>query len=338
MNQSNYEAWNINTNDFPSGGAMEEKIFFILRYGILAPSGHNSQPWNFKITDNSILLTSNKNRSLSKSDPDKKILTLSFGCLLENVIITARYFGYSTSVEFQGDTILLKFTLSPRTDNLDGELINQISARATERGEYLPTALSKSFLNILRSRDNENIKLFIVSDEEKIKKEKLISIMLESQIEAMDNSYFRDELSHFIISNYSKSGTGMPGFCLGIPGPVSIIAPALIKKINLSRATKKQDKKILSDHTPAIAILTTKANKEDLWLEAGQIFQNLWLQATKENIRFSPLAAAAQIPKYSNKVKELLNTDYEPAILFRLGYTEKKILHSPRLPVNDLLN
>jgi nitroreductase len=35
--------------DFPIAGTPAEQLRFLLHYAVLAPSGHNSQPWLFKI-------------------------------------------------------------------------------------------------------------------------------------------------------------------------------------------------------------------------------------------------------------------------------------------------
>jgi len=44
------EAWNIDEKDYPARGAFEDRAKFLLRYAILAPPGHNSQLWKFKIS------------------------------------------------------------------------------------------------------------------------------------------------------------------------------------------------------------------------------------------------------------------------------------------------
>ena len=49
LSESTLSAWNVTEDEFPKKGALPEKISFILKYAILAPSGHNTQPWLFKI-------------------------------------------------------------------------------------------------------------------------------------------------------------------------------------------------------------------------------------------------------------------------------------------------
>jgi hypothetical protein len=39
--------WDVRETDFPIAGTSAEKLRFLLNYAVLAPSGHNSQPWLF---------------------------------------------------------------------------------------------------------------------------------------------------------------------------------------------------------------------------------------------------------------------------------------------------
>jgi hypothetical protein len=45
----NLEAWNVQEADFPSAGTLFDQLKFLLRYGVLAPSGPNTQPWKLSI-------------------------------------------------------------------------------------------------------------------------------------------------------------------------------------------------------------------------------------------------------------------------------------------------
>ena len=44
MNEAEFEAWNVSENKFPKEGSNVDKLRFFLKYAILAPSSHNTQP------------------------------------------------------------------------------------------------------------------------------------------------------------------------------------------------------------------------------------------------------------------------------------------------------
>ena len=49
MTAKNYEAWDVLESDYPSHKTMQEKLMFLLRYAILAPSGPNTRPGNLQL-------------------------------------------------------------------------------------------------------------------------------------------------------------------------------------------------------------------------------------------------------------------------------------------------
>ncbi|MBU4293649.1 MAG: hypothetical protein KJ770_06330 [Actinobacteria bacterium] len=87
--------WQINERDFPREGSPIEKLKFLLRYAILAPSSHNSQPWKFHIRDREIDIFTDKDRWLKVADAGQRELYISVGCALENLLIAVEHFGYA---------------------------------------------------------------------------------------------------------------------------------------------------------------------------------------------------------------------------------------------------
>src|SRR3712207_3109162 len=101
---STLEAWNVGENDFPKGGSLSEKLHFIIRYAILAPSGHNTQPWLFKIVKNNIIeIYADRSRALPLVDPDDRALIISCGAALYNLRLAANHFGIADEVQLLSD-------------------------------------------------------------------------------------------------------------------------------------------------------------------------------------------------------------------------------------------
>ena len=107
------DVWNVSENEFPSEGTTRDKLKFVLNYAILAPSGHNTQPWLFKIVDDKIELYADRTRSLPVVDPDDRELTISCGAALYHIQLAIRHFGYEDVVE---EAIIDKNSLSSPTD------------------------------------------------------------------------------------------------------------------------------------------------------------------------------------------------------------------------------
>jgi nitroreductase len=93
------DSWSISEQNFPTGGSNYDKLKFFLSYAILAPSSHNTQPWLFKIVDNSIELYADRTRALLVVDPEARELTISCGAALYHLIVTIKYFGFEYRLE-----------------------------------------------------------------------------------------------------------------------------------------------------------------------------------------------------------------------------------------------
>ena len=109
------DPWQVQADDFPVNGKTSEKLKFLLNYAILAPSGHNTQPWLFKIVDDGVELYVDQTRALPVADPEFRELIISCGAALFNLKIALRYFGLQDIVEVfpheQNSDLLAKISI-----------------------------------------------------------------------------------------------------------------------------------------------------------------------------------------------------------------------------------
>ncbi len=340
--KSNYQPWQININDFYKITDEKEKLKFLLNFAVLAPSGHNSQPWEFSIVnDATVDIFINKERSLKKGDPQGRLLLMSFGCLIENLLIAGDFFRVKPTINYFPSSNPLHvarvvFEYNGKTSNKKDHLIFQITKRHTNRGPYKDQKIPNDFIALVGQKSNEKVKGQIISD--KNLKEAIANLVLESNVVIMDKDYFREELSHYIKSNFTKSHTGMPGFTLGLPAPVSIFASWLIKKTNMSRKSEKADEKLLKQGTPAFLIISTQSDKREDWLNTGFFLQNVWLLAQLQGLNCAPFASVIQIPEFREKLQKALNSNYFPQIVLRVGYPKKEAKASPRFNIDKILS
>ncbi|MDP9191424.1 MAG: hypothetical protein M3P06_06960 [Acidobacteriota bacterium] len=64
--------WIIDEADFYEIETYEQQMQFLLRYAILAPSGHNTQPWSFRITAEGVEVFADYSRRLLIVDRDDR--------------------------------------------------------------------------------------------------------------------------------------------------------------------------------------------------------------------------------------------------------------------------
>lgn len=95
--------WTIIESDFPATYPMADRIRFLIRYALLAPSSHNTQPWQFRIADDRVDVFMDEGRWLKVADKDQRELHISIGCALENLLIAAKHFGLVHSTDYLPD-------------------------------------------------------------------------------------------------------------------------------------------------------------------------------------------------------------------------------------------
>ena len=80
---------------------MKTDFIQIASYASKAPSGHNTQPWKFHITDSTITVLPNLDVALPVVDRNNRELFISLGCATENLCIAAEAKGYAPLPVFQ---------------------------------------------------------------------------------------------------------------------------------------------------------------------------------------------------------------------------------------------
>jgi hypothetical protein len=77
----------------------------LVHRAVLAASAHNSQPWRFRQSGDSIAISADLDRHLGSFDPFRREMHLSLGCALENLILAARAEGLDAGVETPPGTL-----------------------------------------------------------------------------------------------------------------------------------------------------------------------------------------------------------------------------------------
>ena len=165
--------WQIREHDFPHKGATA-KLTFLIRYALLAPSSHNTQPWKFSIGPDKVQIFVDKTRWLKVADQDQRELHVSVGCALENLLIAAEHFGYEPQTVYfprpKNDDLIAEITLNPQgqpSPYRDQELFEAILYRHTNHKAYEEQSIPQAdLLRLEKCCVEEAIQLHMTSDTE----------------------------------------------------------------------------------------------------------------------------------------------------------------------------
>jgi hypothetical protein len=205
-----------------SDGALPDeraRLKELVRYATLAPSGHNTQCWRFRIGNRSIEVLPDLSRRTPVVDPDDHHLYVSLGCAAENLIQAARAFGYGGHGEFipaddGAITIALERTTAERSP-----LFQAIPYRQCTRTDYDGRPLTAEELQLLEvAGTGQGVALVLLTTREAM--ETVLEYVVEGNTMQVGNPAFVRELEHWIRFSDSeaiRTGDGLPARATGNP-------------------------------------------------------------------------------------------------------------------------
>lgn len=344
----NYTPWQARPEEFPEAARPEEQLRFLLRFAVLAPSSHNSQPWAFRVRPDAIDVRVDSSRRLAESDRNDRQLFVSMGCAIANLFVAADYCGYAVKVAYlpnRGDFDPVVGGVNPAATISFGKrgarrsdpdhLIFSIPQRLTNRSPYEDRLPDHRFLDLVRGFAAPDMEIALITD--RAQRMAVSDVVLAAGIAAMDDAGFRRELSEYVKPNTTWEKVGMPAFGMGIPTLPSLIAPALIRRVNMNRLNRKKDERLLKEGTPLFVVISTRGDDSISWMRAGEAYERIALEATRAGISTNVMAAAIQIGEHYRDLQKVLGTTFRPQVFFRLGYAPTAPPHSPRLSAEEVL-
>lgn len=335
MTKKNYSAWHINAQTFSDVWPDSKKLEFFARYAILAPSGHNTQPWHFNLSQQSLTLKNNPGRHLPYSGTKAAEPYISLGTCLETLRLAAKGFGYRIRINYVlHNNVIAVVTLAGK-EIADPTLPLSIVHRSSNRNYYETENLPPEMLNGFTQTDLKNATTYLVSDREDIvfiaNQTKLATIAI------MSDSKFRLELSKWVRNNLTKQHDGMPGFVQGIPTPPSMIARHIIKRLNISKDQAKKDSNRVIN-SANLVIIMIKGQNEESFVDAGRVYAQICILAQNKGVASSGIGAAVINPETKQAIKTYFKLEYEPVAIIRLGKTSKQARHTPRWSLHQVMD
>lgn len=332
--------WLVDSAYFPAGGTLTEGLEFCLRYAILAPSGHNAQPWWFRIEDHSIVVGMDPSRGLAVVDPIDREATISVGAALFMLRLALMHFGFQARVTLWPDPVDPE--ACARVDVADGgvpdpdldTLFEAITRRHTSHARFTDAALPQGVLDALvkDARSEGADLLHVVDYPAKHEVAEIVSLADRAQ---MADKRFRRELAAWLRPAQTHRTDGIRGYGSDLAQVMSVAAPLVVRTFDVGEGRAARDVE-LATGSAALAALTTTLDDRTAWLQAGQALARVALRATAANVHVGFLDQPLEVPELRTAAANAFGTEASVQLLLRLGYGEGAV-PQPRRSVVDTL-
>lgn len=330
--KSRLTPWKIDAKDFPQSEPLSVRLHFLVRYAILAPSSHNTQPWQFRVGSDQIDLFCDETRWLRVADGDQRELFLSVGCALENLLVAAEHFGLGHDVAYLPDPSNELYAAMVQFDEHANpsafrpvELFETISVRHTNHQSYEDRAVPEGVLDRLRSLCVEDELVLYLTDDSNIKR-KVDDLVVRGDAIEFANAAFREELGYWI-------GRGV----FGTSWLMSKLGKLAATHLNMGKSQARKDSELLMS-SPILGLICSRTNERTSQLKAGQLYERLALLAASLSIWTQPMSQILQVPELKVEVTELLpESGLTPLHPFRMGYGHPEKQRTPRRPVEEVI-
>lgn len=317
-------SWELGAAEFPLSGSFAQQAEFLLRYAILAPSGHNTQPWLFAITENRIDVFADRRRALPVVDPYDRELAISCGAAIANLEVASVQFGFCPKVILSPDPedpdllarVELAKTGAMRPD--PAALFNAITQRRTTRARYADQVPPEDLTDACMSHAKAlGINLAFFPDE--TQRRDIADLVDQGDHIQFDDPAFRRELASWVHSTRLGSRDGMSGTGFGMPDILAPAARFVMRTFDIGNGVAAGDVKKIMEGTPALAVLSSTKDDQDSWVQTGRVLGYVLLELTARGFTASYLNQPIETESLRDKLKTVTGVAGFPQILMRIG-------------------
>ena len=320
---------------------MSKRIYKeLIKFAIMAPSGHNTQPWKFVLHENEILIHPDYSRMLPVVDTDNHALWISLGCALENLVIAATNFNKKSEVSIHVENESLKFIrvkLTPSSTTDRDDLFDYIEKRQSTRSKYSGKKIPEQDLKILRnSFDFQGVSARLFGQNEF---QLLEPFIIEGSNRQFRNNKFVTELIQWCrFSGKEAKGKrdGLWTESMGLPNVGRFIGTIIMKHFISPESEAKRWRKLIYSSS-GFALFIADKNDITHWVNLGRAFQRFALIATKLNMSHAHVNMPCEEIEVRKKMADRLElSGKHPLLLIRFGYSNK-MPYSFRRPADEVV-
>lgn len=289
----------------------------ILYHASLAPSPHNVQPWQFRVSGERLLVCADPvHRLMRELDPRQKERDIALGAVAENIALASLKEGLRAQITYlpiqvasaEHDSVAMSIEFQLQGDvyhTRTRDLQNWIEARCVNRSLYSPTPVPQEQLVELQTIAQEDgVNLHIISDRERICQ--LATLAAEAGRFKFTHEATHRELYHYLRfsrSHAARHRDGLPLEHFNIPAWMAQAARigmdwrmvAWLNRLGYHHVLAYIQESMLIRSAPIVCLLRCPSEERTDYLRGGRSLQRLWLTAAKYGLAVQPHSAVADL-------------------------------------------
>jgi hypothetical protein len=333
------DPWSVDPSSYPRHARGAEQLHFLLRFAVLAPSTHNSQPWRFRIIDDdTVEVWSDPARWLRRIDAAGRQLAMSCGAAVFHLRIAMRRYGDADEVEYLPDRsrpdLVARIRRGRRIDPAarDLELFDAIPRRRTFRGRFQQRPVSAALSEaLLREAAYEGAWLVRLHPHDKLDVARAIASADRRQLA---DPVFRTELGKWLRPRGSRRRDGIPMARKDLPTALPVLGPALLRAFDFGESVAARERALATD-SPVLAVLGTELDEVRDWVTAGEAMEAVLLRATCLGLSASFLNQAIEERDLRRPIGAAARTWGVPQLILRFGWGGD-VASTPRRGVEEV--
>jgi hypothetical protein len=318
--------------------ATEPDLHDLVRFATLAPNGHNTQPWQFRLQEARVTILPDPSRRTPVVDPDDHHLCISLGCAGETLALAAAARGRPADLRVEdgaSPSVDLALGRGPATES---PLFAAIPLRQSTRSDYDGQPVAPADLALMERaarQDGVSLALFTAPAD----REAILDYVIAGNDAQMDDPAFVAELRGWIRFGPDRAlatADGLFSACSGNPAlPERLGQLAFGAVFTKEREADRYAGQLRS--SAGIAVFTADRTDHAHWVAVGQSFQRFALQATALGIRTAHVNQPVEVPAVREDFARWLGAPgARPDLVVRFGRAPAMPM-SLRRPVEAVL-
>jgi hypothetical protein len=309
----------------------------LVQSATLAANGHNTQPWKFSIKEDAIEIHPDYSRHLAVVDPDYRVLWISLGCAMENLVVAAPAGGLAPEVTYPDAADFIHVRLAPDARQRT-PLFDAIPLRQNTRSEYDGRPVKSADFDPLEALPLEpGVALRFVTTPTDL--ETVLEYVNQGNLSQYADQAFIAELIAWLRFNKKEAlatDDGLYTRCSGNPEVPRWLGKMFVAGTKPQQQADADAKKLRS--SSGAVVVASESDDKTAWVRAGQVYERLALKMTSLDIKSAFLNQPIEVAALRSQFQHALGLGASlPQLLLRFGYAEP-MPRSLRRPVEAVLS